>query len=125
MALLQAIDPSHCAGDDRLLYANNIGLAAAQLHDSAQNDALEVRNVMQRGLRVAAETGTDRVDIQSSMLETLFADLGDGDDQITLFGNFIHGTVELHGGPGWLTDFWTGGNSLHNIYRKRTFDFFS
>jgi hypothetical protein len=113
------------SGDDRLLYANNIALAAAQLNGGAGNDAIEVRNVMQRELRITADTGGDNVDIRSSLFESLFADLGDSDDQITLFGNLAHGTVELHGGLGLGDRLLDLGNSFRSIYRKRTFEFFA
>jgi hypothetical protein len=94
-------------GADYILAANNIHAQGDVLIDGeAGADFIEVRNISADQLSVAGDAGDDAVDLKYSVLQLLYADLGEGNDLLTLTSNTITGSLLLDGGNGvdWLLD---------------------
>ena len=53
------------------------------------------------GFIIDTEIGNDRLEITDSAAHFYFVSLGDGDDRLTITGNFIGTEASLDGGPGF------------------------
>jgi hypothetical protein len=91
-------------GSSRVFLANSIIPAdvTITLFDGGNRHALsnsvEVRNLEAGTVVIRGNDGTEGVDVRSSLLDELFADLGGGSDLLTLYGNLIESTLDLDGG---------------------------
>jgi hypothetical protein len=74
----------------------------------ALNDFVQVENSLVRELQINAGGGSDRVDINGSLLERVFAELGADGDLLVMNNTAISGTGSLSGGPGYDVFFGRG-----------------
>jgi large repetitive protein len=94
-------------GSDRLsVFGNRQSQFRSSIDGGAGSDLVEVRNQLAGEVRITSGVGSDSVDVRGSLMQILFADLGDQDDVITLFGNTIgapngSGVLYLNGGTGF------------------------
>jgi hypothetical protein len=112
------------AGADELFLANGLGTPHALLFGGDGDDLLTVRNQRATQLTLDAGTGNDNATVVASILDRVFAGLGDGDDQLTVDTNLIGMQSDLDGGLGIDTLIETG-----NLFRggkvNRGFELFS
>jgi hypothetical protein len=111
------------ADGDAILLANGLGTELATINSGAGPDTITVRNHMAGQLTVDSGAGGDIVEVRSSAFDRFFASLGDGDDELTLFGNLIRVEADLDGGAGGdrLIDL---GNDVRGALRIRFFGLF-
>jgi hypothetical protein len=64
------------------------------------------------------------VDVQQSAVDQFFADLGDGNDELTVFFNLVRVSADLDGGPGTDT-LLQQGNDVRGSLTTRNFELFS
>jgi hypothetical protein len=110
-------------GSDNLILKNSILLQSATLLGSEGNDNADVTNIISRGLMINHGAGQDSTAVQASLLQNLFADLGDGNDQLIVRSNKIFGSAEMDGGLG-LSDRLIDQGNLMRPARKRRFESF-
>jgi hypothetical protein len=85
---------------DRLELRNSLGLVAATIDGGVGNDSAAVSNLTSRRLTFVLGANDDSVDVRSSLFDELFANLGDGNDTLTMYGNLTRGITEVDGGTG-------------------------
>jgi hypothetical protein len=88
------------AGADELFLANGLGTPHALLFGGDGDDLMTVRNQRAAQLTLDAGTGNDNGTVVASILDRLFAGLGDGDDQLTVDTNLLAMQSDLDGGLG-------------------------
>jgi cyclophilin family peptidyl-prolyl cis-trans isomerase len=110
-------------GSDSLALRSSIMLQSATLLGGDGNDNLEVASINSRGLMISHGAGQDSAAVRASLLQNLFADLGDGDDMLVLQSNQIFGSAEADGGLG-LNDQLVDQGNLMRPARKRRFESF-
>jgi cyclophilin family peptidyl-prolyl cis-trans isomerase len=108
-------------GSDRLILRNSIVQQSATIIGADGNDATEVANVIARGLMFNKGAGQDSVVLRTSLLDNLFADMGDGDDSIVMIGNRIFGRSDVDGGLGGGDSISDQSNAVLGM-RKRRFE---
>jgi hypothetical protein len=109
------------ADADRLELRNSLGLVAATLDGSTGNDTAVVSNLTAGRLTLNLGAQNDTVDIRSSLLDDLFASLGEHDDSITLYGNLVRRGTTLDGGLN-IDTFIDLGNRFMGGMRKLAFE---
>jgi parallel beta-helix repeat protein len=109
------------AEDDRLALSNSLGLIAATIEGAAGADTVLVGNLTARRLTVNTGTEKDGVDIRSSLFDELFANMGDQDDTLQLFGNLVRGTPVFDGGA-HSDAFFNVNNTFRGGYRLAGFE---
>jgi hypothetical protein len=102
---------------DLLELRNSLGIVAATLDGGAGNDTAAVSNLTAGRLALTTGSQSDILDVRSSMLDALFADLGPQDDRLTLYGNLVRGQTNLDGGAGGDAFFDLGNGFLGGIRR--------
>jgi hypothetical protein len=113
------------AGVDVVVYANNFnGDAPLFFALGAGGDSLQVRNASAKELTVIAGSGADAVDIRSSLLELLYAELDQDSDVFTAYGNSVTGSLYLDGGAA-LDRLLDLGNHFSPIYLRQNFELFA
>jgi parallel beta-helix repeat protein len=110
------------AHDDRLLLANSLGLIAATLEGGTGREAAFVNNLTAQRLTLNLGAQNDAGDVRSSLLGELFANLGDHDDALTLFGNLMRGAAVVDGGLGMGDVFADLGNTFQGGLRRAGFE---
>jgi hypothetical protein len=96
-----------------LLQTSRIDGVAALVMDGAGgtgNDNFLVRGSVVHELQAVMEGGTDKVDIQNSALDRLFAYFGEGADWLLFSNSIVNETTQADGGGG--LDLFTRGGSL-------------
>ena len=88
-------------------------------------DIANVQNLTAKNVQLNLGTGADDADVRSNSLDLLFAQLGDGDDELTVFGNLVNGAVDLDGGLGSLDRLIDLGNSFKSTVGKKAFEMFA
>jgi hypothetical protein len=112
------------ASDQVVLTGSIISQSAAiRGHEGAES--VEISNVIAKLVTLNTGAGTDSCRVQASLLDQLFADLGDDDDALTFQWNVIHGVAEVDGGLGLSDRLTDPGNLFHGAYRKRRFEAFA
>lgn len=87
--------------------------------DGADRIRIQVENSRVRELQVNAGAGSHRVDINGSLLERVFAELGADGDLLVMNNTAISGTGSLSGGAGYDVFFGRG-----NLFGGATLAFF-
>ena len=77
------------ADADRLELRNSLGIVTATLDAGAGADAVFVSNLTASRLSLILGAGNDTADVRGSLLDEIFAHLGDHDDSLTLYGNLV------------------------------------
>jgi hypothetical protein len=113
------------AGNDQLRFANSLGMPWAVLLGEEGSDWAGVANLTTSGLQLDLGGGTDTADIRGSSLDQFFAQLGEGNDSITLFGNLVRSLSDIDGGGGSSDRLLDLGNSLRGTVHKRAFELFA
>ncbi len=113
------------AGSDQMKLANSLGIQLAILLGEDGADTANVQNLTAKNLQLNLGTGADDADVRSNSLDLLFAQLGDGDDELTVFGNLVNGAVDLDGGLGSLDRLFDLGNSFKSTVGKKAFELFA
>ena len=85
------------------------------------SDGAEVQNVIARGLMIHQGSGQDSAAVRASLLQNLFADLGDGNDLLILQSNNIFGATEADGGAGG-DQMMESGNLMRPARKRRPRD---
>jgi hypothetical protein len=88
------------ADADRLELRNSLGLVAATLDAGADADEAFVSNLTASRLTLILGAENDTADVRGSLLDEIFAHLGDHDDSLTLFGNRVRRASSVDGGAG-------------------------
>jgi hypothetical protein len=96
---------------DDVQFRNSIVLGSASLAGGDGADLADVANVSVPIFSVTQGAGQDSVTLRGSVLERLFADLGDDNDSLTLESNQVYGLAELTGGAG-TSDLFTNRSNL-------------
>jgi hypothetical protein len=109
-------------GSDSLSLKNSIMQQSATLLGGDGNDNAEVANINSRGLMISHGAGQDTTAVRASILQNLFADLGDGNDMLIVQSNQIFGSGEADGGLGPGDSLLDSGNLMRPL-RKRRFEF--
>jgi hypothetical protein len=109
--------------DDTIFLANGLGTELATINSGAGADTITVNNHTAGLLTIDSGADDDTVEVRSSAFDRFFARLGDGDDELTLFGNLFRIEVDLDGGAGAdrLID---QGNDVRGALRIRFFGLF-
>jgi cyclophilin family peptidyl-prolyl cis-trans isomerase len=110
-------------GSDSFALKNSIMLQSATLVGGDGNDNSDVANINTRGLLLNHGAGQDSAAVRASIMQNLFADLGDGDDMLIMQSNQIFGSAEADGGLGLNDQLIEGGNMMRSA-RKRRFESF-
>ena len=111
-------------GVDVLIYANNINEDEVLFFAlGSGGDSLVVRNASAEAITVLAGGGADSVDIRSSLLELLYAELDADSDLFTAYGNSVTGSLYLDGGDG-LDRLLDLSNSFSPLYVRERFELF-
>jgi hypothetical protein len=113
------------AGNDQLLLANSLGIQLAMMLGEDGTDSAEVRNVTSVRVQLDLSSDVDSATVLSSSLDELFAQLGDGDDTLTVFGNLVRGATSLNGGGGSGDRLLDLGNSFRSSVQKQAFELFA
>ncbi len=108
--------------NDRLEVRHSLNPAMVQLDGGLGADHLVVLNLTAQTVSLTGGTQDDTADVRSSALDSLFADLGDGNDTLIAFGNLVDQLVELDGGPGNGDRFNNQGNAFTGAFRRRNFE---
>jgi hypothetical protein len=89
------------SGNDELLLANGLGTQRATVAGGDNADSLIVRN--QTAVQLAIEGGpaNDSGDVQGARVDLLFAQLGDGDDELAISSSIVRRQADLDGGLGF------------------------
>jgi hypothetical protein len=105
---------------DTIFLANGLGTELATINGAAGADTITVTNHTAAQLTIDSGADNDTVEVRSSAFDRFFARLGDGDDQLTLFGNLFRIEADLDGGAGAdrLID---QGNDVRGVLRTRFF----
>ncbi|MEX2140303.1 MAG: cadherin-like domain-containing protein [Pirellulales bacterium] len=111
--------------DDTIFVANGLGIDIGTINTGAGADEVTIRNETQGRLNVNTAGGNDVVDIQASAVDQFFADLGDGDDELTVFFNLVRVSADLDGGPGSADRLLQQGNDIRGTLESRNFELFS
>ncbi len=77
------------ADADRLELRNSLGIVTATLDAGAGADAVFVSNLTASRLSLILGAQNDTADVRGSLLDEIFAHLGDHDDSLTLYGNLV------------------------------------
>jgi hypothetical protein len=109
---------------DHLMLNNSILLHSATITGGDGHDRIETVNNTARSLSLSGGAGLDSIDVRSSSLEQLFADLGDDNDALTLQWNVVHGLAQVDGGLGLSDQLLDPGNLFGGVYRKLRFENF-
>jgi uncharacterized repeat protein (TIGR01451 family) len=113
------------AGNDQLRLSNSLGIQLAMLLGEDGADSAAVQNLTSVRLQLDLGAGNDGGDVRSSSLEELFAQLGDGDDTLTVYGNLVSGATSLNGGGGSGDRLLDLGNSFRSSVQKQAFELFA
>jgi hypothetical protein len=91
------------------------------MQGAAGFDTVLVANLTARRLTVDTGTERDGAEVRSSLFDELFANMGDQDDVLQLFGNLVRGTASFDGGAG-SDAFFNVNNTFRVGYRSAGFE---
>ncbi|MEX2138614.1 MAG: Ig-like domain-containing protein [Pirellulales bacterium] len=110
------------ADDDVLYLLNCIHAGGASISGDAGEDWMAAQNITAPSLSLAPGADQDLTTVLRSLLGELFAQLGEGDDRVSLYGTTVTGTSLFDGGPGGdffhtpnFDNSWLGGLSAINF----------
>jgi hypothetical protein len=110
------------AEDDRLGLYNSLGMVAVTMQGAAGADTVLVANLTAKRLTVNTGTEKDGADIRSSLFDEFFANMGDQDDTLQLFGNLVRATASFDGGAGADDAFFNVSNTFRAGFRRVGFE---
>jgi hypothetical protein len=105
------------ADADRLELRNSLGIVAATLDGGAGADAAFVSNLTASRLTVLLGAQSDTADVRGSLFDEIFANLGDHNDSLTLYGNLVRRASSADGGAGGDALFDLGNTFLGGLRR--------
>lgn len=85
---------------DRLELKNSLGLIGATIDGNSGNDTVTVRNLTSQRLTLTLGAQNDTADVRSSLFDQFFANLGEHDDSLTMYGNLVRSITDVDGGHG-------------------------
>jgi len=113
------------ADNDTIFVANGLGVDVGTIITAGGTDTVTLRNETQGRLTIDTGAGNDTVDVQQSAVDQIFARLGDGDDELTVFFNLVRVSADLDGGAGSADRLLQQGNDIRGALNVSGFELFS
>jgi subtilisin family serine protease len=113
-------------GDDGdvIIWRNGLGTEVGTIAGANGDDTIWIGNQTCRQLSIDAGGGRDQADVRASAFDRFFAQMGDGDDRLTIYGNVSRLQADFDGGLGLLDELLDLGNGFNGTVNRRGFERF-